>query len=212
MSNKLIKIVVIAVVLIALIVITIGLLWNRQQLPTAVNINTTHQPTLGNVNAKVHIVVFEDLKCVNCARFHDQISQIIKPRYIDTGKAKYTVINLAFIEGSMPAANAALCLYQQNPRYFFDFVDTVYNNQPPETENWATIPTLMALASQIKGINQDQLASCLVLSPYTDTILHNLKIAQQTMSPIATPAVYVNGVPVQPLTIEQLEKLIKHFS
>ena len=68
----------------------------------ALQIDTTNQPTRGNPNAKVHIVVFEDLKCIACKNFNNTVLPQIKKQFIDTNIAKYTVINLAFIPGSMP--------------------------------------------------------------------------------------------------------------
>ena len=57
----------------------------------------------------------------------------------------------------MPAANAARCLYKQNPDWFFTFVDYVYQNQPPESEDWATIPRLVQFANVIPGVDAERL-------------------------------------------------------
>src|SRR3990167_9144393 len=65
-------------------------------------ISTAHQPTLGKAGAPVHIVAFEDLKCPNCRDFNLTILPVIKKKYIDTGKVKYTAVTLAFIPGSIP--------------------------------------------------------------------------------------------------------------
>lgn len=157
-------------------------------------INTNDQPTMGKIDAGVQIVVFEDLKCIACKTFNNTVLPLIKKEYIDTGAAKYTVINLAFIPGSMPAANAARCLYKENPDWFFAFVDHVYQNQPPETEDWATIPKLVEFASAIPGVNPEKLSHCIYDSPYTDFILKNFEQARQLQGPsVSTPAVYVNG-------------------
>lgn len=172
-------------------------------------IDTKDQPSLGNTNAKVHIVAFEDLKCVNCARFNNTIMPAIKKQYIDTGIATYTMINLAFIPGSMPAANAARCVYEQKSDLFFAYINVLYQNQPPENEDWANIPKLLDFASKVPGINTNQLAQCIIKSPYNAFMQQNMKQASQIMSgAVATPAVYVNGRFVKPLTQKQLEKMI----
>ncbi len=176
----------------------------------AVQIDTTDQPTQGNPNAKIQIVVFEDLKCIACKNFNNTVVPIIKQQYIKTGVAKYTVINLAFIPGSLPAANAARCLYKQNPDWFFAFVDNIYQNQPPENEDWATIPRLMQFASIIPGVDKDQLSQCIYDGPYTDFIQNNFKIAASLQgTSVATPAVYVNGRYIDPPTVGNLQKAIK---
>lgn len=174
-----------------------------------VQIDTTDQPTRGNPKAKVHIVIFEDLKCMACRNFNNTVLPEIRKQYIDTGIAKYTVINVAFIPGSMPAANAARCLYKQNPDWFFAYVDHVYQNQPPENEDWATIPRLVQFANVIPGVDQDKLSHCIYDSPYTDFIQNNFKLAGKLQgSTVATPAVYVDGRFVDPPTVANLQKAI----
>ncbi len=211
MSKSAIKTIVWIIVL-AVIVIAGAAYFFRPtpQLPKPVQIDTQNQPTLGNSNAKVHIVAFEDLKCHNCARFNTLLLPKIKKKYIETGIAKYTVINLAFIDGSMPAANAARCLYAQNPKLFFPYVKKIYFNQPPETQNWATIPNLIKFSAGIKGVNQAAFMKCLLNSPYVGVINHNLMIAEKAMGDtIATPTIYINGVIVRPLTMKHFEAIMQ---
>jgi len=212
LSHACIKKIMIAVVII--LVIAIAAWWwfkPGQSLPPQVNINLSDQPTLGNAQAKVSIVAFEDLKCGNCKRFNTALLPSIKAKYITPGLARYTVINLAFIPGSMPAANAARCLYMQNKDFFFPFIDYVYEHQPDETIDWATIPTLMTFASHIPGVDQDKLSQCIFDSRYTDFIKNNLTIAQQAMTgdSVSTPTVYVNGRVVVPLTMERFDEVYK---
>jgi protein-disulfide isomerase len=172
-------------------------------------IDTADQPTRGNPQAKVHIVVFEDLKCIACKHFNNTILPDLKKQYLDTGIAKYTVVNLAFIPGSIPAANAARCIYKQNPDGFFTFVDNVYLNQPPENEDWATLPRLMQFADVVPGVDKDKLSKCIYDSPYTDFIQNNLKMAAKLQGPsVQTPAVYVNGHYIDPPTFSNLRKAI----
>jgi protein-disulfide isomerase len=172
-------------------------------------IDTSNQPTKGNPNAKVQVVIFEDLKCIACRNFNNSVLPKMKAQYIEPGIAKYTVINVAFIPGSMPAANAARCLYAQNPDWFFQFVDNVYQHQPPENEDWATIPQLMQFAGVIQGVDQDKLSRCIYESPYTDFIQNNFKLASKIQgNSVATPAVYVNGRFVDPPSFKNIQKAI----
>ena len=213
-NNSVIKITmlsIIALIIVALIAyFFVKPILFKEKLPKPVVIDTSNQPTLGNANAKVHLVIFEDLKCVNCARFNVQLMPYIKKEFIDTGVAKYTLMNVAFINGSLPAANAARCVYQQNNQLFFDYTDYIFHHQPDENQNWATVPTLLDFANQVKGINTDQLAQCLVKSPYDQIIHANLVQAMKLMNNVvATPTLYANGVIVTPLTKAQINKVIE---
>jgi len=200
---------IIVIVLVVLGAIAIFFFKPHSRLPKQVQIDTKDQPTMGNPKAKIHIVAFEDLKCHNCMRYNVEIFPKIKKKYIDTGKAKYTVMNVAFIPGSMPAANAARCLYQQNKKFFFPYVKYIYNHQPSESANWATIPNLVSYASHIPGVNKQKLSECIYRSPYTQRINKNLKIGMGIMKGVvSTPSVYINGYAVKPLTMRRFDEVM----
>ncbi len=200
-------------VVILLVIVIVVLMWvfkPREKLPPAVVIDTTDQPHKGNSQAKLHIVVFEDLKCIACKQFNNQLLPKIEEKYIKPGLADYTVINLAFIPGSLPAANAARCIYKQNPEAFFTFVNNVYQNQPPENQDWATIPKLMEFANGLPGVDNQQLSRCIYESPYTKFIQNNFDLARKLQGDVVyTPTLYVNGHVVNPVNWDQVNKTIK---
>ena len=174
-----------------------------------VKIDTNNQPMLGNPNAKNHIVVFEDLKCVACMMYNTQVYPQLKKQYIDTGKANYT-INLAFLPHSDIAATTARCLYQQKPAYFFQFVAYTYHHQGAENDNWTTIPTMQHYASTIKGVNMDKLSQCLIANPYQNFLNNNIKQARKIMGPtVITPSIYINGVLVSPVDMQNINRVFK---
>lgn len=209
MSKKSIRILMFIVVILVIVVVCLATCLHGKSsnnLPKAVSIDTNNQPSMGNANAPLKIVVFEDLKCPNCMRFNTEILPKVIDTYVKTGKANYTMMMLAFIPGSLPAANAAYCVHAQNKNDFFKYVDYIYQHQPPETENWATVPNLMMYATHIKNLNQEKLAQCLVESPYSQIFSDNMAIANNIMNKsVATPAVYINGVKVDPLTWQQFQ-------
>lgn len=206
-----IKILIILItVLVLAAIIYFAFFYPYAKLPKPVYINTKNQPTIGNPKAKIHFVIFEDLKCHNCMRYNVELLPAIEKKYIQTGKITYTVINVAFINGSMPAANAARCVYAQNKKLFFPYVKNIYDNQPPESENWATIPNLVNLAKDIPGINKKKLSQCIYKSPYTQFIKNNLKIGSKLMGGVvATPTLYINGYIVKPLTMSRIQQILK---
>lgn len=213
------KTIILIIALFAIALIVVGIILKTKNAsslsglnsPKAVTINTEGQPTIGNKNAPLHIVAFEDLKCSNCKNYSNVLFPKIKKQYIDTGRAQYSMILLAFINGSASAANAALCLREQSENYFFPYIDYLYKTQPPETENWTTASHLLIAASQATPeANREQLSTCLFENRYTDVIEHNLKQAKKVMqTQVGTPSLYVNGVLVRPLTMDQLDKVIK---
>lgn len=211
MAKSYLKPVVIVTAIAAIIVSVLAVaLTSQTKLPKPVRIATAGNPTFGNKNARVQLVAFEDLKCGNCKIYNNTLLPKIKKKYIDTGIAKYTMIVVAFIPGSIPAANAALCLYHQNKNFYFPFVKYLYQHQPPEQDNWATIPSLLKFAkTSVPQANLQKLSNCIFASEHTDTINANFKLGMKIMhGQLATPTLYVNGMIVQPLTMKRLDQLI----
>lgn len=208
------------VLLISLFVVALYVYFSyfrhESSLPQRVTINVDNQPTLGNQNAPIQIVAFEDLKCVNCKQYNATLYPVIYEKYIKTGLAKYVFINLGFLEGSLPAANAARCVYDQGNALFFKYIETIFSNQPPESEDWATIPKLMTFADQVPGINKSALLNCISKNPYNQLIKNNFKMADKVMQgTVETPTLFVNGYIVRPLTISRIDYIIgksKHDS
>ena len=122
-----------------------------------------------------------------------------------------TFINLAFIPGSLPAANAARCLYQQDKRFFFPFIDYIFQHQPDESENWATIATLIQFAkAAVPKADLHALSTCMIEARYNPVIQQNLIMATQIMPDVATPALYINGHKVEAITLRNIETQIAH--
>jgi len=191
-------------------VVAFFILKPHKDLGPKVVIPTATLPTIGDSKAKNQIVAFEDLKCANCAIYNKLLFPQIKRELIDSGKAKYSIILLAFIPGSPPAANAAYCLYQQNPDYFFPFVEYVYQHQPDENTNWATVTQLMQFASAAAPkADQKRLSLCLIDGNNDATITNNLAIARSVMGQeVTTPALFVNGHKVNSLTMDGIKNLL----
>ena len=211
MSKAALKPLVLVTAIIAIIVSVLAVALTPQtKPPQSIAIDTSEKPTLGEPSAPIHIVAFEDLKCSDCKAYNNTLFPIIKKKYIDTGIAKYTMAVVAFIPGSIPAANAALCLYHQNDAFYFPFVEYVYQNQPPEDQNWATIPTLLKFAkASVPNANLQDLSNCIFTDTYSNTIQNNFKLGMKLMNnQLATPTLYVNGVIVRPLTMKHLDELI----
>ena len=135
----------------------------------AIPINTEGSPTIGNPLSKIHIVVFEDFRCPHCAKFSEYFFPRIRAEYVKTGKARYTLIPVAFLPGSKVIANAALEVYATSPELFFPYAEQIFK-QSPTTEK-----ELIDLASEIKGINLESLKTCIKTKCQYQQLDQNLK-------------------------------------
>lgn len=184
--------------------------------PDTVFIDTADQPSLGRRDAKVEVVVFEEPKCPHCKHFQDEIFPKIKRNYIDTEEIRYTVIPVSFLSGSLPAANALLCVYYQNRRQpnsqlFFTYLNYIYNHQPPSNTDWASDDTLIDMASQAStNIQLSDLRNCLNKQAYRNQIAINTEKARSIMGGrIHTPAVYINGIHMKENSYANISKWIE---
>jgi len=200
---------------IFIVVIAIGYIVSVRQASEAITINTEGQPTIGDPNAKVRVVVFEEPKCFNCKQFNNSIFPKIKRDFIDTDQVLYTVITVSFLPSSLPAADALLCVYHQgakpNPDLFFSYLDFIYQNQPPEKEDWATDDKLIEMAHLANpGIQLRQLRVCTDAQTHREQIVRNTEYGRRIMhGHITTPTLYVDGVLIPKLTYAKVSKAIR---
>jgi protein-disulfide isomerase len=184
-------------------------------LPNAIPIITHKQPTIGYTKAPIKIVVFEEPKCSHCMEFTKTILPQIKKEFIDNNKAQLSVIPVSFLHGSMPAAVALLCVYNQNveapnSELFMKYLETLYKYQENIKGDFATPETLVNLAKATSpAINTDTLKSCIEKERYRSEIFRNTAYGNKLMGQITTPTVYINGIKVETLSYPELKNLIE---
>lgn len=167
-------------------------------------IDTTQQPTIGYPKAKVQVMAFLEPKCPDSKRYNNQVYPKFEEMFINTNKVRYTIIPVSFLPHSMPAAIALLCVYHQDSQYpnndlFFSYLNYIYQNQPPERENWATIATLQKFAAATSpAIQLDRLKDCILNEKYRVQIEKNTAYGNQLMNGhLSTPTIFVDGIKVE---------------
>lgn len=175
-------------------------------------IDTTGQPTIGHSGAPVQVVVFEEPKCSECKLFSTLIYPLIKQKYIDTGKIQYTLLPVSFISDSMNASMAWVCVYDQKKDgdLFFKYVEKTYTHQGDEDVDWATPEQMIKFAQETSPeIDLEALKTCLAKQAYKSQIEKNTDIGIDLMEgSLGTPAVYVNGKPIEVISLEAISKAI----
>lgn len=202
---------------LAAFVIAIGgmIKLGRSTLPPAIPIEHEGHPTIGFANAKVHVVAFEEPKCINCKEFTLQIFPKLKKEFIDTNKITYTVIPVSFLSNSMPAAVALLGVYYGDPAYpndelFFTYLDYLYQHQLDERSDWTTPEKLIEFARLASpAIDTDKLKKSIEMETYRIKIEQNTTYGKTVMhGALSTPTVYVNGIAIDNLTWDRVKEMI----
>lgn len=92
------------------------------------SMDTSPFRSFGKEDAPHHIIVFEEFACHACRRFHLEDLPILIQNYVDTGKAKITLIPMAYLDASLNACQAILCLEELSEKSYLLFIDQLFQN------------------------------------------------------------------------------------
>ena len=114
---------------------------------------------LGSDKAKVWVIIFSDFQCPYCKAWHDQVDEVLRKDYVNTGKVRVAFMNfpLPMHKNAQPAADAAMCAAAQ--RKFWAFHDALFATQ----EQWAQLPDPTAAfesAAQKAGVDLAAQRTC----------------------------------------------------
>lgn len=140
------------------------------------NLISQGSPYQGSTSAPVTVIDFSDLQCHLCARYVKNTEPKINETYIQTGKVALVfkhLPNRGF--DSMPAALAAQCTNDQGK--FWQFHNTLYENQGPIDSGWANKDNLKKFASQIPGLDMQKFNSCFDSQKYKSLIGNDIALA-----------------------------------
>lgn len=135
----------------------------------------------GNPNAPVKIVVYTDLECPFCKRFHIDALAQVKENFVKSGKAAivYRHFPLAQLHSRAPKeAEAAECVYEQGGNEkFFAFVDEVFATSP--MNNGLDPAKLPEIAKKV-GVDEKVFSACLSSGKFASKVTTDLNNAFET--------------------------------
>lgn len=144
-------------------------------------------------SSAVEIVLIEDFQCRSCMAFSQQVIPKIKLEYVQTGKARFTLIPVSFLAGSQEIGNAVMEVQKQAPDRVFSFLEAVLEQH--ETSGVKTAD-LIQLAKKMGGIDLAELQLCIEQGSHNKELATNSNWARGVMgNQFKTPALYINGAP-----------------
>ena len=199
----------VAVLVIALVAATLIYLGNDTQSAGGEDtvrqaaLASEHSPTLGDANAKVHIVEFLDPACETCALFFPMVKNWMKEV---PGQIRLSVRHVAFHEGSDYAVKDLEASRKQNK--YWETQETLLASQQQWTQHHTVQPEKIGPAIASVGLDMEQLLADMnsmeVLARMEqdkkDSIF--LKVS-------ATPEYFVNGRPLPSFGQQQLANLVR---
>jgi len=160
-------------------------------------------PFLGEEDAEITMVIYDDFECPFCSRFEQQAWLKIKENYIDTGKAKfyYKHFPLGFHAHAQIAAEASECAHDQGK--FWEMHDLIFENQEDLSEE-----QLKDWAEELE-LDMDDFKECLDTHKYAEKVKKSMAEGQK-VGVKGTPSVLIEDelvVGAQPF--EAFEKVIE---
>jgi protein-disulfide isomerase len=163
------------------------------------NINTANNPSRGDLNAAVTVVMFTDFQCPACSRTHPILNDILK----QYGTKIRFVVRDFILENLHPqarrAAEAAAAANAQGK--FFEYIELLYQNQ-----NALDDVSLKKYASRV-GLNRIKFDSDFMSRKFAMDVQRDFEEGIQ-YGIKSTPTIFVNGVRVRDLKPETIQNAI----
>ncbi|WP_407272908.1 DsbA family protein [Radiobacillus sp. PE A8.2] len=203
--------IVFVALLVALVVISNNKSETNQRITLDKQPSIEGQPTLGDLDAPVTVVEFGDFKCPACKAWGESIFPQLVSDYVDTGKVKFSFINVLFHgEESQLGSLAAESVYKQNPDVYWDFHKKLFEEQPDEDHDskWITPEKIIEIANGIEGIDTEKLKSALESNSEKNEVSNDEEIVTE-FNVQSTPTIMVNETVIEePFNYEAIKTAI----
>lgn len=167
------------------------------------NLVRFYSPTLGNPDAKVHIVEFLDPACETCRSFYPYVKQIMAA---NPDKIRLSIRHVPFHNGSDYVVKVLEATKKQGK--YWQALEAVLTSQSYWTRNHTAQPDLVWKPLEGLGLNLEQIKVDMNAPEIAQRIEQDLKDAK-SLNVTKTPTFFVNGRPLPSFGLEQLQNLVK---
>ncbi|MFI7588928.1 DsbA family protein [Spongisporangium articulatum] len=195
----------VSVAVLAVLAVLIGvfvIVQNAQRDTTAAsaappaNIGSGNSFVVGNADAKVTLVAYEDFMCPYCGQF-ERTNRAQINAWVKDGTLKVEYRPIAFLDGSSTtkystrALNAAAAVENSSPTAFPKFHELLFENQPEEGSAGLSDAELAKLAGEA-GADEDAVATALKNKTYEAWVAKATEDSSKA-GISGTPTLLVNG-------------------
>jgi len=189
----------------SIFVLALILVFTLHETQKPISLNLINQPMLGDYNAPVQVVVFEDFMCEECQYFSTEVFPKINEEYIKPGKISLKLIPISFLPYSKKVSESAYCIYVQDKPLFWEFLNLWFEKVPSFQVN----STLNTVLKSLPSLDRIAYNKCIRSKDFMKANDSNLKIAEKMIHPeVEVPAVFVNGQRAPSYTYETLKQII----
>ncbi|WP_105381732.1 DsbA family protein [Neorhizobium alkalisoli] len=170
---------------------------------------------LGDEKAPVTIIEYMSMTCPHCANFHNKTFDVIKTKYIDTGKVRFIIREFPFD----PVATAAFMLARCNPQnpqelatpaQYFPMVSMLFKQQ----RGWAApadgnVRNALLQSVKLAGYSQQSFEACLTNQKLLDEVNAVVKRGADDFGVNSTPTFLIGGKKYSgDMSVESMSALI----
>lgn len=147
--------------------------------------------SMGPADAKVKMVEYASASCSHCAAFNNEIFPLVKAKYIDTGKMRYTLKEFITPPPQMAIAAFLVARCAGKDKYF-TVLDSVYRNQNEMFQTGDIRGVLLRIA-QSTGMTEDDFNKCTGDETQINALAARVDKAVKNDGISATPTFFING-------------------
>ncbi|MCA3244106.1 MAG: thioredoxin domain-containing protein [Alphaproteobacteria bacterium] len=147
---------------------------------------------LGRFGAPVTIIEYASMTCSHCADFKETTMPSVTREWLDTGKAVYVLRDLPWDNLALGMSAVARCVPANQ---FYAMSNALFAAQK-RIITGNPMAEINAVAAQA-GLNEAAVQACIRDEARQQEILRSKEIARQVLGVKGTPAIFVNGTPVE---------------
>ena len=161
--------------------------------------------SLGNPDAKVHVIEYASFTCPHCANFEQTVFKDIRKNYIDTGKIQFTFRDVYFDRYGLWASMVARC----DPMRYFGVQDLLFE----DIHGWAggepaqVAESLRKIGRQA-GLSDETLNACLQDSEVAQNLVAWWEANSKEHDINSTPSFIINGQKYSNMSYEEFAKIL----
>lgn len=163
------------------------------------------QPVLGEADAPVEVVLFEDFLCPHCGTFAEDVLPRIRRDFVDAGQARVFYKNFVVIgPEARRVAHVGECVFEQGNDHFWAVEPVFYRAQDDLDESRA-----LELAQEyVGGLDGEALEQCAANDGAMEALEQDMDHARE-LGLSGTPSVLVNGQQVSNPTYQGVASAIE---
>ena len=144
----------------------------------------------GNIDAKIHLIIYESLTCSHCADFHKNVYPQLKRDYLDTGLAKIEFRHFPLDIAAFNASKISQCKENKSLK----ILESLYSGQ----QEWVRGNTIEQVNENLKEFIKKEgfeidFEKCINDKKIEDFILNDRIEGAKNFKVNATPTIIINN-------------------